>query len=125
MRILLIAFAGGLGSVARYLLGGWVQRVSVSAFPIGTIIVNVIGCLLIGFLVTAFSSKVLELREEVRVALTVGFLGGFTTFSAFTMETAALLSEGQTLRAGWNVLLSVGLGLLAVWLGARLADGLS
>ena len=125
MRLLLIAVAGGLGSVARYALGVWVQRLSSSAFPIGTVLVNVLGCLLIGFLATAFSGRVLVMREEFRIALTVGFLGGFTTFSAFTMETAALMNEGHGFRAAINVLLSISLGLLAVWSGARIADGLS
>lgn len=125
MKLLWIAAAGGVGSVARYLLGGWIQRLTSSGFPIGTIVVNVVGCLLIGFLTGAISTKLLVMREEVRVALTVGFLGGFTTFSAFTMESAALMNNGQFLRAAINIVASLALGLLGVWVGSRLAECLT
>jgi CrcB protein len=124
-KLLWIALAGGAGSVARYVLGGWAQRATSANFPVGTMLVNVMGCLVIGFLTTAISDRLLVLREEVRVALAVGFVGGFTTFSAFTMESAALINEGKFLRAALNILLGVGLGLAAVWIGARIANGLA
>jgi fluoride exporter len=120
-RILLIAAGGGLGSVLRYLVAGWGQRLSNGSFPLGTLLVNVIGCLAIGFLNTAFSGPIL-IRQEYRIALTIGVLGGFTTFSAFGWETFSLAGDGQTVRALANVLLSIGLGLVAVWIGCRLAE---
>jgi CrcB protein len=120
-KLLLIFLAGGSGSLARYLVGGWVQRQGTESFPLGTLIVNVLGCLLIGFLAVAFSGRIL-IREEYRIMITVGFIGGFTTFSTFGLETFTLLDDGQIMRAMTNVVLSVGLGLLAVWFGYRLAQ---
>ena len=120
-KLLLIFLAGGTGSLARYLLGGWVQRQGTESFPLGTLIVNVVGCLLIGFLTAAFSGRIL-LREEYRIMITIGFIGGFTTFSTFGLETFTLLDDGQFMRATMNVVLSVGLGLLAVWFGYRVAQ---
>jgi fluoride exporter len=76
---------------------------------------------LIGFLTEAFSGRIL-LREEHRIMITVGFIGGFTTFSTFGLETFTLLDDGQLVRATLNVVLSVGLGLIAVWFGYRLAQ---
>jgi len=121
MRILLIAVAGGFGTVSRYLVGGWVQRLLPSTFPLGTFVVNVAGCLLVGFLAAALSGRIL-VREELRLAVTIGFLGGFTTFSTFGLETFAFLNDGQLVRAGLNVLCSVGAGVTAVWAGYRLAE---
>jgi CrcB protein len=121
IKLLLSFLAGGSGSLARYLLGDWVQRQETESFPLGTLIVNVLGCLLIGFLAAAFSGRIL-IREEYRVMITVGFIGSFTTFSTFGLETFTLLDDGQVPRAMTNVVLSVGLGLLAVWLGYRLAQ---
>ncbi|MCC7475456.1 MAG: fluoride efflux transporter CrcB [Pirellulales bacterium] len=117
-KILFIAGGGALGSLLRYALHGWVQRSSGSGtFPIGTLAVNVLGCFLIG-LITAFVTRPSALiAEEYRLGLTVGLLGGFTTFSAFGLETFIL---GTTQKLGYallNIVLSCGLGLLAVWLG--------
>lgn len=121
LKFALVFLGSGLGGVCRYALGGWVQRLGNGSFPLGTLAVNLIGCLLIGFLTASLSGRVL-LREEYRVALIVGVLGGFTTFSAFGMETFALLNDGQFARASANVLLSVGAGLAAVWIGYRMAE---
>jgi CrcB protein len=120
-KLLVIFLAGGAGSVARYLVSGWVQRQGTESFPLGTLVVNVLGCLLIGFLTAAFSGRFL-LREEYRIMITVGFIGGFTTFSTFGLETFTLLDDGQVMRAMMNVLLSVALGMVAVWFGYRLAQ---
>ena len=120
-KLLFIAGGGALGSVLRYLVQGWVQTLSGGMFPLGTFVVNIFGCLVIGFLNKAFTETLL-IRPEYRLALTVGVLGGFTTFSAFGWETFSLANEGQALRASVNALLSVGTGLAAVWLGYRLAE---
>lgn len=120
-KFLLIFLAGGTGSLTRYLFGGWVQRLGSESFPAGTLVVNVLGCLLIGFLTAAFSGRIL-IREEYRVMITIGFIGGFTTFSTFGLETFSLLNDGQVVRAATNVMLSVVLGLVAVWFGYRVAE---
>jgi CrcB protein len=116
----LIALGGSAGAVLRYAAAGWGQRLGDGVFPLGTLIVNVSGCLFIGFLATAFSGPQL-VREEWRIAVLVGFLGGYTTFSTFGYETHALLLDAQWRDALANVLASNGLGLAAVWLGHRAA----
>jgi CrcB protein len=120
-RIALVALGGGLGSVLRYLIAGWCQHLTKGSFPIGTLVVNILGCLAIGFLKAAFSGSLL-VKEEYQVALTIGVLGGFTTFSAFAFETFARSNERDHLSAGLNVLLSVVLGLAAVAIGYRLGQ---
>ncbi len=121
VKIMMVAVGGGLGSVLRYLVQGWGQRLSNGSFPVGTLAVNIIGCLLIGILNYVFSGPIL-IRQEYRIGLTVGVLGGFTTFSSFGWETFALANDGQGLRAILNLLLSVTLGFCAVLAGYRLAE---
>jgi CrcB protein len=121
VKVLLVAAGGGFGSVCRYMVQGWGQKLANGSFPVGTLIVNVIGCLVIGGLNYAFSGPIL-IRQEYRIALTVGVLGGFTTFSSFGWETFALANDGQGLRAIMNLLLSVTLGFSAVMVGYRLAE---
>lgn len=121
MRYVLVVFGGGIGSLLRYIIAGWGQRLVNGSFPLGTLTVNVIGCLLIGFLNYIFSGPVL-IRQEYRIGLTVGILGGFTTFSTFGYETFALANDGQGLRAMMNMLLSITLGFAAVMIGYRLAQ---
>jgi len=121
-KIVMIAFGGAAGAVLRYLLAGLSQRLSTGSFPIGTLVVNVIGCLLIGVFGAVFAGPQL-VREEYRIALLVGFLGGFTTFSTFGWETLTLGGAGELRLAGINVInviLNNGLGLAAVWFGYRL-----
>ena len=120
-KLFLIFLGSGVGGVGRFVVGGWAQRVGNGAFPTGTLFVNVFGSFAIGFLGAAFASRWL-VREEYRIALVVGVLGGFTTYSAFSMETFALLNDGQRWRATANVVLSVLLGLIAVWFGYRMAE---
>lgn len=120
-KLVLLFLGAGVGGVLRYTIAGWAQRLAGGAFPAGTLIVNISGCLLIGFLTAALSGRVL-IREELRIALLVGLLGGYTTFSTFGYETFELLNDGQIWRAALNVLASVLLGLAAVWGGYRLAE---
>jgi CrcB protein len=119
-KIMLIAAGSAVGGVLRYLVQGWGQALVDGSFPLGTLIVNVLGCFAIGFLNKALT--VLLVPPEYRLTLTVGLLGGFTTFSAFGWETFALANEGQSLRAIMNLLLSVTLGVAAVLIGYRLAE---
>jgi len=122
-KMTLIFFGAGFGGVARYALAGWIQSPAGDSFPVGTLAVNVIGCLLIGFLGAAFAGPVL-LREEYRIAVLVGVLGGFTTFSTFGRETFDFAADRQWLFAALNLILANGLGLAAVWLGTRVAQRL-
>jgi CrcB protein len=104
MILLLIALGGAAGSVLRYLIGGMVQRAIHPDFPIGTFVVNVIGCLLIGAFAKLFMHSQTEL--PLRATLMVGFCGGFTTFSAFSNETLGLMQGGEWMKAGAYVVLS-------------------
>jgi len=121
VKLLLIFLGSGVGGVLRYTLAGWAQRLGNGSFPLGTLLVNLAGCMLIGFLTAALSGRVL-IREEYRIALLVGLLGGFTTFSTFGLETFALLNDGQYGRAALNVAISVAAGVSAVWIGYRVAE---
>lgn len=116
MNLLAIAAGGALGSVARYLLTGFVVRLSGPMFPLGTFVVNAIGCFVFGALAGAASSR-LSISPEVRLFWFVGILGGFTTFSSYAFESFALVREGQFLAAAINVLGQVIVGLIAVAAG--------
>jgi len=122
-QALLIFLAGGCGSVMRYSVGGWVERLSSGTFPLGTLAVNVVGCAAIGFLTPLLTGPVL-VREEYRFALLVGLLGGFTTFSTYGWETLSLAGDGERWLAAVNVLASNLLGLAAAWLAARVATAI-
>jgi CrcB protein len=107
-----------MGSALRHLVSSGCQKLMGGHFPLGTLTVNVIGCLAIGF----FGSLFLPVgggREGYRVAIMVGFLGGFTTFSSFALESIDPMSNGRFLIGVVNVVLSVCLGLLAAWVGNR------
>lgn len=119
----LIFLGAGVGGVCRALLGPWVQSVSGTGFPLGTLVVNVSGCFAAGFLAAMFAGHV-PVRAEYREAILVGVLGGFTTFSAFARETMVLGEERRAALAAANVVLSVALGLIGAWAGARLAGRL-
>lgn len=123
-KYLLIALGGALGSVLRYAVHGAVQRWAGGPFPSGTLAVNVLGCLVIGALAAAFagSAPIVPIREDYRLGLMIGVVGGFTTFSTFGMETFDLVNEKRMLLALANVTLSVGLGFAAVWIGYRTAE---
>lgn len=108
---------GGLcGTAGRYLLAGAVYRWFGTGFPYGTLAVNTLGCLVIGFLGTFAEQKFL-LAPEARMFWMVGLLGAFTTFSTLIHESWHLLQDGEVLLAGVNLLGSLTLGLLALWLG--------
>ncbi len=123
LKFLLIFAASGLGGVLRYWLGGIVQDWWGPTFPLGTMVINITGCLGIGFFATAFTGT-LAVREEYQIAVLVGIFGGYTTFSSFGRETLALLHDGQFARAGAYILLTNAIGLLSVWLGSALAGRL-
>jgi CrcB protein len=115
--ILLVALGGAAGSVARYKVSGWMLHHTMDwRFPAGTFAVNVTGCLLAGLL-AGLAEKHELFSADARLLLFTGLLGGFTTFSAFGLETVYLLRKGELLVAGSNIALSVAAGLLALWLG--------
>jgi CrcB protein len=120
-KILLIAVGGGVGALLRYLISGWGQTLVDGWFPLGTLIVNSVGCLLIGSLGAYFAGPQL-IREEYRIALLVGVLGAFTTFSTFSWETLALARDGELRLAMVNVVLTNVLALTAVWFGYRMTE---
>jgi fluoride exporter len=119
-QIAYIALLGGLGCLARYFLSGWVYALLGRGFPYGTLAVNVIGAFLIG-LIMEFSIRSALVPPTLRIALTIGFLGGLTTFSTFSFETFRLLEEGAFLVAFGNVLLSVFCCLACTWVGIMVA----
>lgn len=125
MNILLVGLGGALGAIARYLLSGYVLHQSMSwKFPLPTFIVNVVGCLVAGIL-GGLIIKQEWFTEQHRLFLFTGILGGFTTFSAFGVETVHLLREGHIGIAALYIGLSVVVGLGALWLAMLVAGRLS
>jgi CrcB protein len=123
--ILLIALGSAIGGVARYWLSGLVATRVGELFPWGTLVVNIVGSAVIGLLAGLHDSARVPLSADVRGFLMIGIMGGFTTFSSFSLQTLQRLQEGDWMRAGLNIVLSVVLCLAAVALGywlARLAD---
>ncbi len=121
LKLVMIAAGGAVGAILRYGLSGWAQKLSDGSFPIGTLCVNLLGCFVIGVVGASFAGPHL-IREEYRVALLVGLLGAFTTFSTFGWETFALANDGQVGLAAVNIVVSNAVGLVAVWLGYRMAE---
>jgi CrcB protein len=122
-RVLAIAAGGAAGSVLRYWMSAWVHSLAGRDFPYGTLAVNVVGCLLMGFLFVLFVER-LGSDSVVRAGILIGVLGGFTTFSSFSIETFNLLEDGLWLRAGVNAATSLLLCLAATWLGVIAARAL-
>jgi CrcB protein len=118
-KIIGIAVAGALGSLARYWLGGLVQQAFNSSFPAGTFAVNMIGSFLFG-VVWALAEERLIISSEARTIILVGFMGAFTTFSTFMFETSALLRDSQWLLALGSVAAQVIIGLICLFLGLAL-----
>lgn len=121
-----VALGSAIGGILRYGCSGLAGRLVGAAFPWGTLVVNVSGCLLIGFVATMLSPDGrLLAAPDARAFVMIGVLGGFTTFSSFSLETLNLARDGEWLFAGANVALSVLLCLVAVWLGHAGAVALS
>lgn len=115
-RLSAIALAGAFGALARYGLGGLIHRLWPDRFPAGTLVVNLLGCFLLGYLATLTMER-WPVGPTLRAALLVGFLGAFTTFSTFGLDSLNLLRDGAMGRGVLNILLSVGLGILLAWAG--------
>ncbi len=116
-RLLLIVGAGGfLGTVLRYLISRVFQQTVISSFPYGTFAVNIIGCLILGVIYGLYERNAL-LSDELRLFLTVGLCGGFTTFSTFANENVSLLRDGELFQFVLYTGSTIFLGLLAIYLG--------
>lgn len=115
--VFIVALGGAIGSVSRYLLSAWVLPHAVAwRFPFGTFVVNIMGCLVVGVLGGLVVKHEL-FSADTRLFLFTGLAGGFTTFSAFGLETFYLLRRDEVLIAGGYVTSSIVVGLLALWLG--------
>jgi CrcB protein len=118
--LLYVALGSAIGGVSRYLLGGLIQRLLDTTFPAGTLLVNISGSFLLGAILR-YAIDTPTLSPEVRALLTIGFCGGYTTFSTFSYETVALLEDGEWTRAGLYVGASVLLSLVGTFLGFAVA----
>ena len=117
--ILMLAIAGAFGTLSRYGLGGLTQRVTGTGFPYGTLIINVLGCFVMGFVIQlALHSSLIS--PSTRMIITIGFLGAFTTFSTFSFDTTEFLNDGAWLQALLNLGLNLGLGMGATVIGSLL-----
>jgi len=128
-QYLVIGLGGALGSMLRFGLGSWIDSGAAKGnviFPWGTIVVNIPGCLVIGFIaaISAGEGRII-LSSLTRQFIMIGILGGYTTFSSFSLQTLLLAQDGQWWGATANVVLSVVLCLVGVWLGATLAGMLN
>jgi fluoride exporter len=118
--LLYVAIGSAIGGVSRYLFGGLVQRLLDTTFPAGTLLVNISGSFLLGAILR-YAIDTPTLSPEIRAFLTIGFCGGYTTFSTFSYETVAMLEDGQWTRAGVYVAASVLVSLVGVFLGLAFA----
>ena len=123
LQLVAIAGGGALGALARFWVSSGVYQLLGKSFPWGTLTVNVVGSFAMGFLLVLFLER-LASAPEWRAAVLVGFLGAFTTFSTFSIETLTLMEQGELSKALLNVLVSVVLCVAACWLGLILARSL-
>jgi len=122
IRILLLIGSGSfLGGISRYLTSRFIQQQVLSVFPFGTFVVNILGCFLIG-LFYGISQRFVDFNPEARMFLTVGFCGGFTTFSTFSNESLAMMHDGNILYVALYAGGSVVLGILATYIGTLIVN---
>jgi len=119
-QIFIVLLSGGCGAVARYMLTTWIGSKIGVYFPFGTLFVNVIGCFIMGFFMMLTTERFV-VSTNIRLLVTVGFLGGLTTFSSFGYETMQFLREGNLVNAFMNMGANLFIGLLALWLGIIVA----
>ena len=116
MVLVYVAVGGAVGSMCRYLTMNWVSSFTSKEFPYGTLAVNILGSFLLGLLI-AFLVTILPRGRELHALIAVGFLGGFTTFSAFSMDVYLLMEKGQMMAAATYIILSVTVSVLALFFG--------
>jgi CrcB protein len=122
---LLVGLGGAIGSMARFGVGSLVGRLLPMPFPLATLIVNIVGSVAMGLFVGVMARLLPAWQEEARLLVAVGVLGGFTTFSSFSLDTIALIERGELLQAGLYVLLSVVVCLVGLYLGLLLTRGVA
>jgi len=122
---LLVGAGGALGAMSRYGLSALVGRLWPMAFPLATLLVNILGSLAMGVLVGLMARLLPAWQNEARLFVAVGILGGFTTFSSFSLDTIVLIERGALLQAGAYVLLSVVLCLIGLYLGLLVTRGVA
>ncbi len=115
-KLIYLSLAGAVGTLARYWLGGLVQKNISIGFPFGTVVVNIVGCLLFGLLWAIMENR-LALGGQMRIIVFVGFFGAFTTFSSFMFETVQLLDESQWFWAAGNIIMQNALGVFCMFAG--------
>ncbi|MEN6412734.1 MAG: fluoride efflux transporter CrcB [Veillonellales bacterium] len=115
-EIIAVAVGGGIGAAARYLVSIWAAGKFGAEFPYGTLIVNIVGCFIIGAFMTLAAERLI-VSPYWRLLIVVGFVGGLTTFSSFSYETLRMLEEADIAQAFYNIGLNVIIGFLATWLG--------
>jgi len=120
VKILFVAIGGSIGAVSRYLVSNWAAAVWGSEFPYGTLIVNVVGCFVIGAFMTLTTERFI-VNPYWRLLVAVGFVGGLTTFSSFSYETLKLAGAGNINYAVYNIGSNLILGMLATWAGISIA----
>jgi fluoride exporter len=123
VRIIFLVVFGATGTLARYGLDGWIQYRVGSAFPVGTLTINLLGCLFLG-VIGQFGLNHITVTPDLRIGLTIGLMGGFTTFSTFGWDAVRMLEEGEWSKASIYVGASVLGGLIAMMLGMRMGDAL-
>ncbi|TAV73882.1 fluoride efflux transporter CrcB [Rhizobium leguminosarum] len=124
IQALLVAAGGAIGSLLRYYVGQWALRLMGPAFPWGTLAVNIVGCFVIGVLAELIARK-FNASVELRLLLITGFLGGFTTFSAFSLDAISLFERGEAVAGGIYIAASVGLSMAAVIAGLAVMRALA
>jgi len=120
LKYLMVGIGGFIGALARFWLGSYIGGKMGTSFPYGTFVINISGSFLIGFILTVLTTKA-HLSPNWRYLIPVGFIGAYTTFSTFEFETLHTIQDGQFLIASLNVVLSVTIGFIAVWVGALAA----
>jgi fluoride exporter len=123
VRILFLILFGAAGTLARYGLDGWIQYRVGPAFPVGTLTINVTGCLLLGA-IGQYGLNHLSMPPDLRIGLTTGLMGGFTTFSTFGWESVRLLEQAEWTKASAYIAASVVGGLIAMLIGMRVGNAL-
>ncbi|MES2142023.1 MAG: fluoride efflux transporter CrcB [Pseudomonadota bacterium] len=122
--VFLIFVGAGLGGVLRYAISNSVYLLFKRSFPLGTLLVNISGCFLMGFLFVLLLDRFEHIGSELRALLLIGLLGGYTTFSSFSIETINLFENGNWLGGIMNIFLSTGLCLAATWIGVLIGRSL-
>ncbi len=115
-KYLIVGIGGFIGAIARFWLGAYVGDRMGTRFPYGTFIINCTGSFLVGFIITVLAERT-HWSPNWRYLIPIGFIGAYTTFSTFEYETFRSIQDGELLMAGLNVILSVVVGFIAVWLG--------